>query len=383
MRTSLYDYCAAHNPDLLSQWVTEQNEPLTPQTVSYGSKKKIWWQCGKGHQWQSAVYTRTGASGQGCPYCAGKRPCPGDNDLASQRPEIAAQWHPTKNSTAPDMVTVGSHHIAWCVCEKGHEWRAMVKTRSEGAGCPVCANRVLAPGVNDLASNYPDLAAQWHPTKNGSLKPESVIGTTSRKVWWICEKGHAWQATAASRIAGSGCPVCAGKKVLPGVNDFASHYPELASQWHPKKNGTLQPNQVTPFSNLRVWWRCPLGHDYLATVSHRTRCGSGCPYCAGRKVLKSFNDLATIEPEVAAQWHPTLNGTFTPEQVTPGSRRKVWWQCPDRHVWKAEISARAGTQKTGCPVCAGRVNPKRQRRYAAVMNEQVQTTSNTIFENEI
>ena len=184
MKTTLSDYCAAHDrPDLLRQWHPTKNAPLTPGTVTYGSKRKVWWRCGAGHAWQAAVYTRT-SSGSGCPYCAGKRVCPGENDLASRRPDLAAQWHPVKNSgVAPADVLPGSHYKAWWVCEKGHVWQAQVKARASGAGCPVCANRTLVPGENDLASVHPELARQWHPTKNGALTPRDVIAGTRRKVW--------------------------------------------------------------------------------------------------------------------------------------------------------------------------------------------------------
>ena len=97
--------------------------------------------------------------------------------------------------------------------------------------------------------------------------------------------------------------------------------------------------------------------------------GSGCPYCAGRKVLPGFNDLATLEPEVARQWHPALNGTLTPQMVTTGSRRKVWWECDQGHVWKAAIYSRTGPKKCGCPVCAVKISKSRLARYQAVLAE--------------
>jgi hypothetical protein len=160
--------------------------------------------------------------------------------------------------------------------------------------------------------------------------------------------------------------VCAGRAVRAGENDLASAFPAVAAQWHPTKNGSLTPDQVAPFSNRKVWWQCPRGHSYQAWIQHRTGRSSGCPYCAGRKVLPGFNDLATVEPKVAAQWHPELNGALTPRQVTAGSRKKVWWQCPEGHVWKAEIHSRTGPQKCGCPVCAGKVkNPRRTPERAA------------------
>lgn len=304
MRTSLYDYCREHGLDeLLRQWHPSKNEPLTPQTVTYGSKRRIWWRCDHGHEWQAAVYTRTGA-GTGCPVCGGKRPCPGENDLASQRPDLAAQWHPTKNrGRTPADVTLGSHYAAWWVCEHGHEWRAAVKTRVSGCGCPVCANRALIPGENDLAATHPDLARQWHPTKNGVLTPHDVVAGAHRKVWWRCEKGHEWRSLVSSRAqSGAGCPVCAGKVIVPGENDLRTIYPSIAREWHAAKNGSLTPETVSPYSNRKVWWNCEKGHDYQAVVAARTQSGCGCPYCAGRKVLCGFNDLATVNPDIAAQW---------------------------------------------------------------------------------
>lgn len=97
--------------------------------------------------------------------------------------------------------------------------------------------------------------------------------------------------------------------------------------------------------------------------------GSSCPYCAGKKVLAGFNDLVTTEPEIAAQWHHTLNGSLTPQMVTAGSHKKAWWLWAEGHVWKAAIYSRAGKQRHGCPVCAGVVNGKRKERYEKMLAE--------------
>lgn len=385
MRQTLYDYCIEFgHSELLEQWEPDMNELLTPRDVTYGSMQKVWWRCREGHIWQTSVCTRT-SGGSGCPYCAGLRVSPGENDLASNRPDIAAQWHPTKNGPyAPADVSVGSHKAVWWICEKGHEWRAEVKSRVEGRGCPVCANRVLLPGVNDLASVRPDLARQWDSKKNSSLTPDRILPGSGRKVWWKCEKGHQWQASVISRTShGSGCPVCAGKLVVPGENDLASKFPLIAAQWDSEKNGALSPKNVTFSSNRKVWWQCELGHEYPATVTSRTTRNNGCPYCAGRKVLPGFNDLATVEPETAKQWHPFLNGSLTPEMVTSGSRHKIWWQCPDGHAWKAVIYSRTGPKKCGCPVCAGRVIPRRQKHYQELLAETGKPTAEeAVFDKE-
>ena len=102
----------------------------------------------------------------------------------------------------------------------------------------------------------------------------------------------------------------------------------LLLQWDTEKNAPLTPRQVTAGTMRKVWWRCVLGHFWRAAVFPRVQKGVGCPYCAGRKVLPGFNDLASKAPAVAAQWHPALNGSLTPEMVTVSSHRRVWWQCP-------------------------------------------------------
>ena len=278
---------------------------------------------------------------------------------------LLREWDGERNAPlTPQSVCAGSHRKVWWKCAQGHSWQATVKSRVEGCGCPVCAHRALQAGETDLASSYPQVAAQWHPTKNGALTPRDVFPGTQRKVWWVCEKGHQWQARVAARTyGGSGCPVCSGKQVNPGENDLASLCPEIAGEWHPDRNGALAPQGVTPYSNRRVWWLCPQGHAYQAVVAARTTHNSGCPYCAGRRVLPGFNDLATLRPDLAGQWHPTLNGGLTPSMVTLGSHKRVWWVCPQGHVWRAVVYPRTGKKQCGCPVCAGKVSEKNLARY--------------------
>lgn len=108
--------------------------------------------------------------GEGCPICAGRPP------LREAHPSLAAEWHPTRNGkTAPDDVTAGSTRPAWWLGKCGHEWRAGVGSRARGAGCPYCSGKRALAGFNDLATTHPDLAAAWHPERNGSLGPADVV----------------------------------------------------------------------------------------------------------------------------------------------------------------------------------------------------------------
>ena len=123
------------------------------------------------------------------------------------------------------------------------------------------------------------LAKEWNYKRNGDLLPESVTPNSGKKVWWMCMYGHEWQAKIAQRNNGTGCPYCAGRKVLKGFNDLQTVNPALAKEWNYEKNDGLTPMDVTSNSNKKVWWKCKKGHEWQAIVANRNN-GRGCPQCA-------------------------------------------------------------------------------------------------------
>jgi hypothetical protein len=236
--------------------------------------------CPKGHEWQASIASRT-RGGTGCPHCAGKIAIPGETDLATTHPHLTAEWHPTKNGDkTPQNTKAGSNAGIWWVCVVGHEWKVAPASRTNMlSGCPYCAGQRPIPGETDLATTHPHLTIEWHPTKNGALTPEQVMGGTDRKVWWVCHLNHEWSAPPFNRIKGVGCPVCANKKVQSGFNDVATTNPSLAAEWHPTKNGDITSRDVTEGSGKKYWWICDEGHEWSSTVANRSW-GQGCPVCA-------------------------------------------------------------------------------------------------------
>lgn len=329
--------------------VAAEADGWDPTRLSMGSNIPALWRCPLGHRYEATPNKRT--SGRGCPYCSGNRVLPGFNDFATAHPELAAQavgWDPRS-------VTAGSNQRQQWRCERGHEWEASVKDRSHGRGCPVCRierwsdkAEKRAPGASrgrtavvaqdlSLAVMHPDLAAEacgWDPAsvhvRSGSLR------------LWRCTTCHQeWEATVVRRVDDDPCPYCTGKRVLPGVNDLQTHYPELADQalgW--------DPSQVLATTWKRLAWVCGHGHDWVAPVGERRR-GYGCPYCAGRKVWVGFNDLATTDPEVALEadgWDPT--------SVTRGHEKPKAWLCGACGFrWTATPNNRTN-MRSGCPACA-------------------------------
>ena len=178
---------------------------VTPFDVAPNSHDKAWWVCDKGHEWEAVIRNRNRNKVSECRYCS---------SFGIVNPELAKQWHPSKNgAVTPFDVAPNSHDKAWWVCDKGHEWEAVIYHRNNGTGCRYCYKlnnkgpRKPKKGKS-LNDKTPELAKQWHPHKNGALTPSDVSYGSGEPVWWICDKGHEWDATVNHRNKGRGCRYC-------------------------------------------------------------------------------------------------------------------------------------------------------------------------------
>ncbi len=200
-------------------------------------------------------------------------------------PTLMPEWHWEKNNELglnPKTLTCGSGKKVWWKCDKGHEWQATIDKRNKGRGCPYSPGKKVLKGVNDLVTINPYLAKEWNYDKNGNLKPKDVTVNSGKKVWWMCSKGHEWQAIIANRNKGIGCPICSGYQVLKGYNDLATTNSKLAKEWNYEKNGNLKPEIVTAGSNKKVWWKCAKGHEWQASIASRNF-GRDCPICTSER----------------------------------------------------------------------------------------------------
>lgn len=482
-------------PELLKQWNFEKNKNLDPFKLTPRSNQKVWWTCEKDHSWQATITnkTRVGYKGE-CPYCLNRKLCK-DNSLSFLRPDIAQDWHPTKNHPlTPDDVIAGGGVKVWWVCKHNHEWQATVGTRvNNSTGCSKCSlqtsrieiavyaeikalfanvawrekiekyecdiflpdqkigieidgvywhkprsnvdtikqklfeekgiqlfrlreeglpllserdisfkwsdntfpiisslinqiikfadftdaereklqnyidgdsllnNKLYREIVSHLpappyelsfAAKKPELVKEWAYDLNAPLSPEHFKPASNKNIWWRCERNHIWKTSLNNRSSqNTGCPYC--PRVIPNkaTNEWnlAKINPQLVNEWHYEKNGMLNPEEVTPNSNLKIWWKCNKGHEWQAVVSSRAS-GCGCPYCYGR-LASETNNLVTLYPEILAEWDAELNKGINPYDCTPHVNKKVWWRCNERHSWQATISNRT-RNKSGCPLCA-------------------------------
>lgn len=219
--------------ELLQEWDYDKNEGLTPKDISYGSRTKHWWKC---------------------------KDC---NNLFLQTPNSRTTGHGCPN----------------CACTR--QKKAEIKTRIHNGKSlyDFCINNNLRYILNE----YSD-------TKNKYSTKEITYGSR-QKVWWHCQRcGQDYMATPNSKTQGMKCPVCAGKIVIKGYNDFASQCPELLNEWDYNKNTSILPENITIGSNRQVWWVCKKGHSWKTSPNSRVKNGSGCKICAGNRV--SFPEKA-------------------------------------------------------------------------------------------
>lgn len=285
-------------------------------------------------------------------------------------PELIKYWHSAKNmNIKPSELSINSSAKIWWKCTKGldHEWQASPHSLYElclhgKTVCPFCANRKVSV-TNSLATLYPEIASQWHPTLNGSLTPSRVLPTSSLSVWWKCDKGenHVWQRLIRNRTHPRSsiedkCPFCVGAD--KESNSLATCRPDLAAEWDYERNGALTPHNVSKSSSKKVWWICPVGHHYQCTVYNRgSTHNTNCPICSGRNVIDSTK----------LSGHALLMDFFDTKKnvgvdlnkVSVLSKKQLFWRCPESlydeskkdHHWRCSVYDMTNVFNCECPIC--------------------------------
>ena len=217
---------------------------------------------------------------------------PPEESFENKYPLLAADWDYKKNyPLTPDLFQPNSRIVVWwkCPVAEDHEWKVSLNHRTaKQTQCPFCSGR-LADSTNNLQITHPNLAAEWHPTKNGNLKPTDFKAGASKKVWWKCPvaEDHEWPAKIQNRANGRKCPFCGGK-TASSTNNLQDFFPAVSADWDYKKNHPLTPRDVVKNSSKKVYWRCSVHpqESWKTKVSYRTRDNQkygGCKLC---KMLK-------------------------------------------------------------------------------------------------
>lgn len=265
----------------------------------------------------------------------------------SENKELMKEWDWEANNKAgldPNKLTAGSHTKVWWICKSGHEYQQPIYLRTRARhGCPYCSHNKVLKGFNDLATTHPNIAKEWHPTKNGNLKPTDVSHGSKRKVWWLSPAGFEYEQAINKKIR----PLKTNnphkkKKVIKGFNDFRTIFPEIAKEWHPTKNGKLTPSDVTAGSGKRVWWKCPIGHEYQAVVRERGSGGTNCPICNLRNETSFpeqtiFYYIKKVFPDAVNKYNKIFKTSMELDVYIPSKKFAIeydgshWHRTEDEH----------------------------------------------------
>ena len=367
-------YCAHYKPykgktDLLTKfpkivnlyWDYKRNK-IRPDEISAFSNKTVFWQCSEGHPtWRAKVESLT-KSGTRCPYC---------NKENQESFVEEAVYYYIKNAFKDAIHTdkhIGMELDIYIPSKKvgieydGEPWHVTKrKIKLDNRKNLLCQKN----GILLIRIREPKLP----PVKNcisfirkDSVRLQSLTCTIKQVLRYLGKDDSKVNVEHDEQTIYS---QLAQKKFQ---NSLLSNFPDVTKEWNFEKNGNLTPEKVSKASNRRVWWKCSAGHEWRERVSERTRpnknghSATGCPYCSSRRVLKGFNDLMTIRPDIAKEWDYIDNGSLKPSNVMSKSSKKVWWIGKCGHKWQSKIYDRTRSTKkdskgrvkkaTGCPYCS-------------------------------
>ncbi len=398
------------DPRLLSLWDFEKNEGVSPSYVKKFSDKTFWWKCPEGHSFPASPHVMSG--GLKCPVC--EKDSIKKRSLAALYPEIAKEWNYEKNKgVLPEDVLPGSNQDVWWICPKGHDWHSIVVARTREYGrcnCPVCSNRKIIPGVNDLFHLRPELEKEWMYDKNKDIDPKHIGIGCVKKAWWKCSKcGYEWPTQIRLRATlGCGCNVCSSKMAgeknrenyINNISNIThavekrkenslkqgvlvSSRPDLMAKWDFEKNKGLDPSRFTTGTATKVWWKCDKGHpSFYAAISNVSK-GTGCRLCGIEKsaISRRKNDApVSSRLDIMAKWDFDKNKGVDPNQIALNSTTKVWWKCDKGHpsYLAAVNSVRKGAGR--CHECGQEQRAATRRAHGTLVSSRPDLMAKWDFE---
>lgn len=336
-------------PALLAEWHPTKNLPLKPTEVAPYSNKNVWWVCKYGHEYRCRIADRqrgvgcsecskrfqtsfpekiveyyvqqafsdtvgnyrpdflhgseidifipsllTGIEYDGQRYHRNVEKDQAKDDICCENSvkliRIREPKCPIYERTDPTFILTDMRDYSFSCAIESVLMELGIKTEIDiSQDKPRIIEKFRNTAISgSITEQYPELSEEWHPTLNGQLKPDNIPSTKSHdRYYWKCKNcGYVWEAVLFERISGSGCPACAGKIVIPGYNDLATTHPDLASEWHPTKNGNLKPTDVSKGNGKSVWWKCSkCGYEWHTRTKNRVA-GSGCNQCRLREKAK-------------------------------------------------------------------------------------------------
>ena len=232
------------------------------------------------------------------------------NNMRVNRPDIANymdnynNYYGIVDFNIPEKTSVSGTASVYSRCEHGHDFSQIANKISQWKVdengiiyCPQChkegirikpieRKRQWSKSLYDFCQEnleYLYLLDEWDYSENEkiSITPSTIGFGSNEKVWWNCPLGHKYDMAPSDRCEGDKCPICSGRRVITGINDFASQYPEILKDWDYEKN-TLDPTKISQHTSQSAYWKChKCGHEWITTIAKRTKKDnpSGCSKC--------------------------------------------------------------------------------------------------------
>ena len=341
---------AALHPEVMDEF-SHDNE-IDPFTVTEKSGLNVSWICRNNpeHKWMATFYSRANGQG-GCNICRGYN----YGIMFYEEHSDFEKYYDTENNERPfTSYSNRSNEYVWWKCDKNHSFKWSIINFSRGGTfkCPICSNRQLLVGENDLKSQYPDLALEFDAAKNNILPEEILYTNTDDSIWWLCREGHSFQRSIWYRVnIVRECPICNRTIVVKGINDFQTKYPKVSYVWDYESN-IRTPDSISDKSDGKYSFICRRGHHYEIYLSTAKKYHFKCPVCSYKLIQPGINSLVDTDEELSREL--SRNEPRKPYELHKYSKYHALWECPICHGdYLYPINERNVGDKN-CPYCNNR-----------------------------
>ena len=315
---------ACLHPEVMDEY--DSYNTIDPYNVTERSNKLAKWICRNNseHKWEARFLSRAKGIG-GCNICRGYHY---DKIFADEHPDFEPYYDTEKNSRPFNSYSNMSNEYVWWKCDKWHsfEWQIMNFSRLGRFECPICSNKIVSTGENDLESQYQDLATEFDVEKNGITPDKIAFTNTNVDIWWKCSEGHVFQRSVWYRINQSReCPICSRSIVVKGENDFQKAFPNIVNIWDYEVNGR-KPDEISDRNNGKYAFKCEHGHHYETQLVTIIANEFKCLVCIGKIIQEGVNSLADTHKELAKEFSP--NEERKPSEFAKNSAYSAKWLCP-------------------------------------------------------
>lgn len=338
-------------PILVSEIEPEFRKSFDPFKVTPGSTKKIKWKCKKNHTWVTTIWSRTGR-GTGCSKC--KMPYSREELRIYTELKLIFKNTKIRFKKFDEEIDIFIPSLDLAIEFDGYYWHLNKEQRDIEKTKKLLKNKI---NVIRIRENLKTINGINIHVKTGVFENKDFLLIIKQTKKLVSQKEFLEKINNRLKLSKFQndelyLKILADMPAPVYENSLQAVYPKAAKKWDYSKNYPLTPDQVSKGTPQIFWFICDKKkHSYDSPVQQVVKKNHNCPFCMSKRIDKS-NSLATLFPEIAAEWHPTKNKNLLPTQVAPNYAKKIWWLCPEGDEYDGTCNKRVNS-KSGCPYCSG------------------------------